>query len=100
MTSESGRLRPAVLIVSETAFKEPSTDKAGEILCHVFDSEGGDRWTAPVVEIVPDDAARIERAIRRWTDDEENSFNLIVTTGGTGFAVKDITPEVSCLELK
>jgi molybdopterin biosynthesis enzyme MoaB len=94
MNSKSARLRPAILIISETAFKEPSTDEAGDILRETLNSEGGDKWTEPLVEIVPDDATRIEVAIRRWTDDDENYVNLVVTTGGTGFAVKDITPEV------
>ena len=94
MTTASLRLRPAILIVSDTASKDPATDKAGDILRGTLELEGGGKWGEPLVEIVPDDAGRIELAIRKWTDDEEPRVNLIVTTGGTGFAVKDITPEV------
>jgi molybdopterin biosynthesis enzyme MoaB len=94
MNSESSRLRPAILIISETAFKDPTTDRAGDILRETLDAEGGDRWAEPLLEIVPDDAARIELAIRRWADDETNHVNLIITTGGTGFASRDVTPEV------
>jgi gephyrin len=36
----------------------------------------------------------IQRAVTGWTDGEDFA-NLVVTTGGTGFAVKDVTPEVS-----
>jgi gephyrin len=97
MSTENTRLRAAILVVSETAFRDPSTDKAGDILRDTLGAEGGDKWADPLVEIVPDDASRIELAIRRWTDDEKDHVNLIVTTGGTGFAVKDITPDVSCL---
>jgi predicted ATP-grasp superfamily ATP-dependent carboligase len=43
--------------------------------------------------IVPDDVQRIQRHILQWTD-AEDYFNLIITTGGTGFAQKDHTPEV------
>jgi hypothetical protein len=100
MSSKGARLRPAILIISETAFKEPATDKAGDVLRETLNSEGGDKWTEPLVEIVPDDATRIEVAIRRWTDDEEDYVNLVVTTGGTGFTVKDITPEVGCRSRK
>jgi gephyrin len=96
MNSENEQLRPAILIISDTAFRDPATDKAGDILCQTFASEGGDKWTEPLIETVPDDATRIELAVRRWTDDEKNYVNLVVTTGGTGFAVKDITPEVGC----
>jgi gephyrin len=94
MTSESSRLRPAILIISDTAFKDPATEKAGNILRETLELEGCDRWGEPLVEIVPDDAGKIECAIRKWTDDEDRGVDLVVTTGGTGFAVKDITPEV------
>ena len=99
MTSESPRLRPAILIISDTAFQDPATDKAGDILRGTLNSEGGDQWIEPLIEIVPDDAGRIELAIRKWTDDDELHVDLILTTGGTGFAAKDITPEVGCPSL-
>lgn len=94
MQSEASPLRPAILIISETAFKDPATDKAGNILCETLQAEGSDKWAEPWIEIVPDDTTRIQNAVRKWTDDDHNSANMIITTGGTGFAVKDITPEV------
>lgn len=102
MHSDPTRLRPAILVVSETASRDPATDKAGSILREAFISEGDDKWTEPLIEIVPDDATKIELAVRRWTDDEKNYVNLVLTTGGTGFAVKDITPEVRyiCCEVE
>ncbi|ERF68933.1 hypothetical protein EPUS_08167 [Endocarpon pusillum Z07020] len=93
MQSNASPLRPAILIISETAFKDPATDKAGNILRETLKAEGSDKWTEPWIEIVPDDATRIQNAVRKWTDDEHNNANMIITTGGTGFAVKDITPE-------
>jgi gephyrin len=94
MASNTPRLRPAVLIISDTAFQEPAADKAGDLLHETLEAEGGDKWSEPVVKIVPDDATRIEDAVRKWTDDEDNYVNLVLTSGGTGFAVRDITPEV------
>lgn len=94
MQSEASPLRPAILIISETAFKDPASDKAGNILRETLKAEGSDKWTEPWIEIVPDDTTRIQNAVRKWTDDDHNSANMIITTGGTGFAVKDITPEV------
>ena len=44
---------------------------------------------------VPDDVLEIQRSIQAWSDDADSKVNLIVTSGGTGFAVKDRTPEVS-----
>lgn len=89
------KLRAGILIVSDTAFRDPSTDKAGDALRETFASEGGDKWDAPLVKIVPDDVLDIQRTISQWADGD-GFLNLIVTTGGTGFAVKDNTPEVCC----
>lgn len=92
------KLRAAILIISDTASRDPSTDKAGDALIDTFAAEGGGRWddAGPAIEIVPDDEQRIQRQIRAWTDGRD-FFNLVVTTGGTGFAQKDNTPEVSLL---
>ena len=46
------------------------------------------------MQIIPDDVLEIQRAITRWTDQGDERINLVVTSGGTGFAVKDLTPEV------
>ena len=86
------KLRPAILIISDTAAQEPSTDKAGTTLSDAFSTDGGDRWTKPETQIVPDNILAIQRAITHWCDGEGH-VNLIVTTGGTGFAAKDYTPE-------
>ena|SRR2546423_5349051 len=87
------RLRPAILIISDTASKDPSTDKAGDTLTTTFATDGGDQWRPPIVKIVPDSIAGIQQTLQHWSDSEDY-FHLVVTTGGTGFAVKDVTPEV------
>ena len=43
--------------------------------------------------IVTDEKGRIEAALRQWCDREP--VDLIVTTGGTGFAPRDVTPEAT-----
>lgn len=93
-----GKLRAAVLIVSETASKDPSTDKCIPILQTVFAEAGNDQWEVVSTEIVPDNVLDIQKTIRTWTDGE-SPVNLIVSSGGTGFATKDVTPEV-CLPKK
>ena len=84
--------------MSDTASRDPSTDKAGDTLAQTFASEGGDKWAAPLIKIVPDNVLGIQRTICQWAD-VEDAFNLVVTTGGTGFALKDFTPEVCCPQL-
>ncbi|KAL1969651.1 hypothetical protein VTN77DRAFT_8204 [Rasamsonia byssochlamydoides] len=86
------KLKAAVLIVSDTASRDPSSDKAGPALTAVFTEERSNTWETPVVRIVPDNVLDIQQTICQWADGEEY-FNLIVTSGGTGFAIKDNTPE-------
>ena len=89
-------LRASIVIVSETASKDPSTDKCIPALQEVFDGEGGGRFDASDTTFVTDDVLSIQRAITERADGPEPA-NLIVTSGGTGFAVKDVTPEVSMM---
>lgn len=89
----SSKLRAAILIISETAAKDPSTDKGIPALQEVFSKQGGEQWTADETEIVADNVFDIQRTITQWTD-QVNPVNLVVTSGGTGFTRKDVTPEV------
>jgi gephyrin len=91
--SYTGVLRAKILVISTTASKDPSTDASGGILTNVFETDGAGKWNAEEVKIVGDDVLEIQRSITAWTD-AENAANLIVTTGGTGFAVSDSAPEV------
>lgn len=83
----------SIIIVSETASKDPSTDKCVPALQEVLASDGDGRFVASDTVIVPDDAISIQRAITERTDRPQPP-NLIVTSGGTGFTTKDVTPEV------
>lgn len=87
-------LRAAILIVSTTAVNDPSADKSGDILKDVFKQDAG-QWTWEVAEtkIVGDVIEDIQEAIKLWTV-QDNPINVIITTGGTGFAIADNTPEV------
>ncbi|KAK5121510.1 hypothetical protein LTR85_005343 [Meristemomyces frigidus] len=91
--SISSKLRAAILIISETASKDPTTDKGIPALQEVFaSSKGGGKWLVDETRIVPDDVLDIQSAISGWADGEDFR-NLVVTSGGTGFAQKDVTPE-------
>ncbi|RMZ87926.1 hypothetical protein DV736_g4855, partial [Chaetothyriales sp. CBS 134916] len=89
-------LRAAILIVSDTVSADPSTDKTAPLLIGTFAELGAKIWATPAVEIVPDSLDKIQRAIKSQTDgygNEAPPVNLILTTGGTGFATSDWTPE-------
>lgn len=86
-------LKAAILVVSTTAAQDPATDAAEETLRSVFEQDGGGRWQIVETKIVPDSVSQIQRQVMMWADDIDQ-LHLIVTTGGTGFAVSDQTPEV------
>lgn len=94
-----GPFNAAVLIVSTTAAKDPSADASATVLREVLMQDGGGRWDVVDERIVSDNVFDIQRNIMLWADGP-NAVNLIITTGGTGFSVADVTPEVSALESK
>lgn len=84
------KLKVAILIVSDTASQEPASDRIASALAPILAAEG--KWEPPEIRIVPDNVFQIQQAVCEWSDDL-NWVNLILLSGGTGFAVKDHTPE-------
>lgn len=89
-TTMDPKLKPAILIVSDTASQDPASDRTVSALSPILE-EG--KWDPPAIRIVPDKVVHIQQAVCDWTDGPD-WYNLILLSGGTGFAVKDNTPEV------
>jgi molybdopterin adenylyltransferase len=83
-------IRVGVLTISDRAASGQYEDQAGPALQEIVTQRLG--WELAASEIVPDDLERISQALIRWTDAH---LNLILTTGGTGFAPRDVTPEAT-----
>jgi len=83
-------MRAAVLTVSDSRAAGEAEDESGARLAEFAESLG-----AEVVgrEAVPDEQAQIEARLRHWSD--EGRCDLVLTTGGTGFAPRDVTPEAT-----
>jgi molybdenum cofactor biosynthesis protein B len=76
----------AVLTVSDT--RTLADDKSGDTLVARI-TDAGHKLSARA--IVPDDKERIAGQVREWTLDPE--IDVVITTGGTGFTGRDVTPE-------
>lgn len=81
----------AVLTVSDTASVNHLLDKSGPTAADFLRGHG---YRVLQTEIVPDEIQLIRQSITAWVNDRSHPIDLIVTTGGTGFGVRDVTPEV------
>jgi molybdenum cofactor synthesis domain-containing protein len=80
-------MRAAVLTVSTSKAAGSGEDESGPALAQFAAGLG---LELVGMEIVPDDQPRIEERLRHWCDD---GVELLLTTGGTGMAPTDVTPE-------
>lgn len=84
-------IRIAILIVSDRTARGETQDQSGSLMAHVTQEQ----LAADLVDlrVVPDERDQIAAALRGWADGGE--VDLILTTGGTGFAARDVTPEAT-----
>ncbi len=81
-------IRTAVLTVSDSCFRGERTDASGPAVVALLASRG--------FEVVCHDVVQDEQpAIEQWLRDACGKASLVVTTGGTGLAVRDVTPEAT-----
>lgn len=79
-------LRIAVLTISDT--RDAETDSSGALLVERLTGAGHE---LAAKAIVSDEVGAIRAAVQPWIDDD--AVDLVITTGGTGFAPRDVTPE-------
>ncbi|KAF5077182.1 MogA/MoaB family molybdenum cofactor biosynthesis protein [Oscillibacter ruminantium] len=83
--------KAAVLTVSDRSSRGERPDEGGPLISALLQDAG---YEVLRTAIVPDEQAEIARFLREWADIGE--VQLILTTGGTGFAPRDVTPEATC----
>lgn len=83
-------LRAKILVLSDGCFHGERKDLSGPALCELLKAKG---WQVLARDILPDDLQQIRARLESWCDDE--SCDVIVTTGGTGLGPRDMTPEAT-----
>ena len=83
-------MRIGVLTVSDRSARGERADLSGPAIEEVI---VGQDWEVSQVEIVPDELQLLIDTLSVWADSGE--LDVILTTGGTGFSPRDITPEAT-----
>lgn len=83
-------LTAAVITVSDKGSAGLRDDESGPIIVEMLEKQGYD---VKETMIIPDNQPLIQQQLSRLAD--QRKINLILTTGGTGFAMRDVTPEAT-----
>ena len=85
-------LRFGILTSSDRCSRGERPDLSGPALADLVIAQG---WTVSHTAIVPDDLDVLRETLSKWADG--GGMDVILTTGGTGFSPRDVTPEATSL---
>ena len=80
----------AVITVSDKGYRGEREDTSGPNLCKILEERG---FKVVYTAMVPDEGPQIQAQLRKCADELKTA--LVLTTGGTGFSPRDITPEAT-----
>jgi molybdenum cofactor synthesis domain-containing protein len=83
-------IRFGILTLSDRSAQGERADASGPALAELIHAQS---WLVAKQAILPDEESAIRAALIEWADDGE--VDVILTTGGTGFASRDVTPEAT-----
>lgn len=83
-------IRAAILTISDSSYAGQRVDRSGPAIRQRLTALG---WDAAAPDVLPDDIEMISARLRSLADSD--SANVVFTTGGTGVAERDITPEAT-----
>jgi molybdenum cofactor synthesis domain-containing protein len=81
-------IRVAILTISDSVAAGVREDRSGAVLAGLAGEIG---WTVANTKVVADEIQEIAAAVRNWADSKQ--IDVILCTGGTGLAPRDVTPE-------
>lgn len=81
-----------VLTLSDKGARGEREDTSGKMLCDLLQAEG---YVLAGYEMIPDQLELITSRLTDWSDNK--GIDLILTTGGTGVAPRDVTPEATLM---
>jgi molybdenum cofactor synthesis domain-containing protein len=88
--ARAGAYSVGVLTVSDSSSRGEREDQSGPALLDLLRSAG---FIAARYSVVPDEMAAVSEKLRLWCED--GALDLLLTTGGTGFSPRDVTPEAT-----
>lgn len=83
-------IRFGILTLSDRSSRGERADASGPALVNLIQSEG---WSVVKQSILPDEESAIREILIEWAEGAE--IDVILTTGGTGFSPRDVTPEAT-----
>ncbi len=83
-------IRFGILTLSDRSARGERADASGPALADLIQAEG---WSVAKQSLLPDEEAAIRELLIAWADSGE--LDVILTTGGTGFSRRDVTPEAT-----
>ena len=83
-------MRVGVLTISDKGSRGERTDTSGPAVVALIEAHDG---RVSSRDVVADERDEIADCLRKWADDD--GLDLILTTGGTGLALRDVTPEAT-----
>lgn len=83
-------IRFGILTLSDRSSRGERPDASGPALARLILTEN---WSVAKQELLPDNESAIRTTLSEWADSGE--IDVIVTTGGTGFSPRDVTPEAT-----
>src|SRR5262245_53768023 len=83
-------IRFGILTLSDRSSRGEREDASGLGLVRLIQAEN---WSVTKQAVLPDDESAIRAVLSEWAD--SGNLDVILTTGGTGFAPRDVTPEAT-----